>query len=105
MGPERRRRWRPEEKLALVAEAFAPGAIVSDVARRRGVATSLLYDWRRQAMGPAGFVPAVITDEGEARRAPLSGSPVIVVELGGARVSIGGSAPASLVTAALKALK
>jgi transposase-like protein len=22
MGPERRRRWRPEEKLALVAEAF-----------------------------------------------------------------------------------
>jgi len=35
----------------------------------------------------------------------LSGSPVIVVELGGARVSIGGSAPASLVTAALKALK
>jgi transposase len=105
MGPERRRRWRPEEKLALVAEAFAPGAIVSDVARRRGVATSLLYGWRRQAMGPAGFVPAVITDEGEARRAP-SGSPVIVVELGGgARVSIGASAPASLVTAALKALK
>jgi transposase len=106
MGPERRRRWRPEEKLALVAEAFAPGAIVSDVARRRGVATSLLYDWRRQTMGGAGFVPAVITDEGEACRAPLSGSPVIVVELGGgARVSIGGSAPASLVTAALKALK
>ena len=106
MGPERRRRWRPEEKLAVLAEAFAHGAVVSEVSRRRNVATSLIYEWRRQAMGPAGFVPAVICDEGEARREPLSGSPVIVVELGGgARVSIGASASASLVTAALKALK
>ena len=106
MGPERRRRWRPEEKLAVVAEAFAPGAIVSDVSRRLNVATSLIYQWRRQAMGSPGVVPAVIRDEGEAHRAPLSTSPVIVVELGGgARVSIGSSASASLVTAALKALK
>ena len=106
MGPERRRRWRPEEKLAVLAEAFAPGAIVSDVSRRLNVATSLIYLWRRQAMGSPGFVPAVIGDEGEALRAPLSTSPVIVVELGGgARVSIGASAPASLVTAALKALR
>ena len=106
MGPERRRRWRPEEKLAVVAEAFAPGAIVSDVSRRLNVATSLIYQWRRQAMGSPGFVPAVLAEEGETRRAPLSGPPAIVVELGGgARVSIGASASASLVTAALKALK
>jgi transposase len=106
LGPERRRRWRPEEKLAVVAEAFAPGAIVSDVSRRLNVATSLIYQWRRQAVGAPGFVPAVIRDDGEDRQAPLSGSPVIVVELGGgARVSIGASASASLVTAALKALK
>jgi transposase len=106
MGPERRRRWRPEEKLAVVAEAFAPGATVADVSRRLNVATSLIYQWRRQAMGSPGFVPAVISDEGDTRRAPLSGSPVIVVELGGgARVSIGASASASLVTAALNALK
>jgi transposase len=107
MGPERRRRWRPEEKLAVLAEAFAPGATVTDVSRRLNVATSLIYQWRRQAMGSAGFVPAVLADDGEAvRRAPLSTSAVIVVELGGgARVSIGASASASLVTAALKALK
>jgi transposase len=106
MGPERRRRWRPEEKLAVVAEAFAPGAIVSDVSRRLNVATSLIYLWRLQAMGSPGFVPAVLAEEVEARRAPVSGSPVIVVELGGgARVSIGASASASLVTAALKALR
>lgn len=90
----------------MVAEAFAPGAIVSDVSRRLNVATSLIYTWRRQAMGSPGFVPAVISDAAEAPLPPLSGSPVIVVELaGGGRVSIGASASASLVTAALKALK
>ncbi len=31
-GRERRRRWSPEEKARLVAEAFAPGSIVSHVA-------------------------------------------------------------------------
>jgi transposase len=106
LGPERRRRWRSEEKLAVVAEAFAAGAIVSDVSRRLNVATSLIYKWRREAMGSPGFAPVVICDEGEVRRSPLSASPVIVVELGGeVRVSIGASASASLVTAALKALK
>ncbi len=90
----------------MLAEVFAPGAIVSDVSRRLNVATSLIYQWRRQATGSPGFVPAVLTDEGDARRTPLSGPPVIVVDLGsGARVSIGASASASLVTAALKALK
>jgi hypothetical protein len=33
-GPERRRRWSEEQKRALVAAAFALGAIVSEVARR-----------------------------------------------------------------------
>jgi len=103
MGPERRRRWRAEDKLAVLAEAFAPGASVAEVGRRRDVATSLIYKWRREAMVSAGFVPAVITEGGDARAAPAA--PVILVELGGARVSIGASASASLVTATLKALR
>jgi transposase len=105
MGPERRRRWSPEEKLAVLSEAFAPGATVTDVARRLNVATSLIYQWRRQALGSAGFVPAVVTDGAEERGAHLSGAPVIVVALGGARVSIGPSASTSLVAATLKALR
>ena len=32
-GPERRRRWSEEQKRAVVAAAFAPGAIVAEVAR------------------------------------------------------------------------
>jgi hypothetical protein len=36
-GPERRRRWSAEQKRSVVAEAFAPGASVCEVARRRDV--------------------------------------------------------------------
>lgn len=32
-GPERRRRWSAEEKLAMVKESFEPGKTVSMVAR------------------------------------------------------------------------
>ena len=32
-GPERRRSWSEEQKRAIVAAAFAPGAIVADVAK------------------------------------------------------------------------
>ena len=33
-GPERRRRWSEEERIEILAEAFAPGACVADVSRR-----------------------------------------------------------------------
>ena len=36
-GPERRRRWSLEQKRSIVAEAFAPGASVCEVARQRDV--------------------------------------------------------------------
>jgi transposase len=48
--PERRRRWREEEKLALVEEACRPGNSVSQVARQRGINASQLFGWRRQAL-------------------------------------------------------
>jgi transposase len=108
-GPERRRRWRLEDKLAVVADAFSPGVVVTDVARRYEVSTSLIYKWRRQAMisqTPAPFVPAVITgDDCPAARSPEA-EPAIIVELaGGGRVRIASSAPAALVSATLRALR
>ncbi len=42
-GPERRRRWTPAEKLALVAETYEPGMSVSLVARRHGIAPNQLF--------------------------------------------------------------
>ena len=44
-----RRRWSVEEKARIVDETLVPGAAVSEVARRHGVAQSLLFTWRRQA--------------------------------------------------------
>jgi transposase len=37
VGPERRRRWSVEEKVAIVREAAVPGVRVADVARRRDI--------------------------------------------------------------------
>ncbi len=47
-GVERRRRWRVEDKLRIVAEADTPGAIISHVARRYHVSRGLLSSWRQQ---------------------------------------------------------
>lgn len=49
LGVERRRRWSAASKARLVEETLVPGAVVSEVARRHGVAQSLLFSWRRQA--------------------------------------------------------
>jgi len=46
VGRERRRRWSADEKLQIVREAFAPGARVALVARRRDVSRSQIYRWR-----------------------------------------------------------
>ena len=47
-GVERRRRWRLQEKLRIVAEVEQPGASFADVARRHEVSRGLLWNWRRQ---------------------------------------------------------
>ena len=48
LGVERRRRWN-KEKARIVEETLMPDAVVCEVARRHGVAQSLLFTWRRQA--------------------------------------------------------
>ena len=48
-GLERRRRWSQDDKARIVEETLAPGAKVTEVARRNGVAASVVFTWRRQA--------------------------------------------------------
>ena len=69
-GVERRRRWRLEEKLRMVAEAERPGASFNDVARRHEVSRGLLWTWLRQVragvLAPEPmpvFVPVRIADD------------------------------------------
>ena len=49
-GPERRRRWSDDERQRILVAAFAPGAVVADVARQFEVSASLIYKWRQQAL-------------------------------------------------------
>src|SRR5450755_4109606 len=88
-GLERRRRWSQDDKARIVEETLAPGARVTEVARRNGVAASVVFTWRRQArtvervgpcFAPGQIAPALETSgdnakppsEDERRIRPLS---------------------------------
>jgi transposase len=47
-GIQRRRRYTAEQKMAFVQEACQPGMTISYVARRHGIAPSLIFGWRRR---------------------------------------------------------
>ena len=108
-GPERRRSWSEEQKRAIVDAAFAPGAIVADVARRAAVCAGQIYRWR-QELGHAGsgFSQVVIKAmaAGGNDLAALNPAPAIEVEFGGAtRVRIAASTPPELAAAVVRALR
>ena len=56
-GVERRRRWRAEDKLRVLAEAEEPGARTSEVARRHDISRGLLWYWRRQLRQGVSVIP------------------------------------------------
>jgi transposase len=66
LGTERRRRWSLQDKLRIVDETLQPGVTVTEVARRQGLAPSVVFTWRRLAregrLGDAGpaFMPVEI---------------------------------------------
>ena len=96
---ETRRRWPAEERRQIVAESET--APVSVVARRHGVAVSLVFRWRRQAGLPgkrtrvkkpgAVFVPVVLPAPAAVAQTPATASEqtedrgVIEIELAGGR--------------------
>ena len=60
-----RRSWSLVEKQSILAEMAVSGAIVMEVARRHGIAQSLLYRWRSDAAAaaakaPPAFLPVTI---------------------------------------------
>jgi transposase len=52
------RRWPDDVRSRIVAESFQPGVRVSDVARRQGLASHRLSDWRSQALPCLLALPA-----------------------------------------------
>jgi transposase len=45
-----RRQWSEAFKAQLIAETLAPGANVSAIGRREGIAPAQLFGWRRRAI-------------------------------------------------------
>src|SRR5450631_2956349 len=102
-GVERRRRWSRDDKMRIIEETLAPGAVVTEIARRHGIATSLVFTWRRARLatvtsaGPR-FVPVQVaaaaaeslrTIEAPAAMPARKRRGLIEIELGdGKRVSV-----------------
>ena len=97
VGAGRRRRWSDEVKGRIVAESYAPGAVVSEVARRHGMSPQHLFVWRKAARAgvlslPADeaplFVPVVteLRSAGPGTEAAARSSTTISIEIGGAVV-------------------
>jgi transposase len=122
-GSERRRNYTPAEKVRIVEEAFRPGVIVKDVARRLGIHESLLYRWRRlMRAAPTGglptFVPVMVTPEPDvveqstlspatsppSTPAAVAGAVLEVMLPGGARLRLEGAVDPTLAAAVLRAL-
>src|SRR3954451_12486245 len=104
-GPERRRRWSIEQKRAIVAAAFKPGAVVRDVARQADVTWSLIYGWGRDLRAAGnGFAQGLLGPPGDSvtARPPM---PAIEIELAGnTRVRIPASVSPVLAAAIIEAL-
>jgi transposase len=102
-GVERRRRWSQDDKMRIVEETLAPGAKVTEVARRNGIAASVVFTWRRQArtiekVGPC-FAPVQIAaaetsgenakplsdDDRRLRPVPVARVGLIEIDLGNRR--------------------
>jgi transposase len=102
-GIERRRRWSQDDKIRIVEETLVPGAKVTEVARRNGIAASVVFTWRRQArtiekVGPC-FAPVQIAaaetsgenakplsdDDRRLRPVPVARVGLIEIELGNRR--------------------
>ena len=71
VGVGRRRRWSDEAKGRIVAESYAAGAVVSEVARRHDISPQHLFAWRKAARAgqlslPMDDTPADMKDAGAA---------------------------------------
>ena len=96
---EPRRRWSDEERAHILAEAMAPGAIASHVARRFGVSTGQFYTWRKPMLlrsAPVGIPPALAkADFAEVRLSapnPKPSTPSLIPATGMMEITLPGGA-------------
>src|SRR6267143_4536484 len=115
-----RRRYTPQQRLAMVLECAGPGVSISEVAQRNRVNTNLLFKWCRlhkggQLVVPSTSVPLLPVTvvkpkpkrlrRAAGTRATVAGSAgAIEIELPGARIYLHGTVSEARLEAVLKAL-
>lgn len=118
LGKERRR-WSDDTKRAIVAETFAPGVVILEVAKRHQVSSGQIHTWRKQFRAELGFPPSS-SPPPDPSPGPMGAPPMrfmplaiaaepsptmIEAELaGGARLKITGALDAAMVAVLVKAL-
>ncbi len=106
--------WSPEQKRAILAEADDPGTTASEVARRHGLHSSLLFRWRRvllaeqrtsAAAAPSTYIPLALPHPPTATADVPAGSGLVEIELaGGHRVRAATGADLTRLQGAIAAL-
>ncbi len=109
-GGAGRRRWPADAKARILEEAAAPGAVVSEVARRHGMAPQHLFAWRREAKRQAAesglaFTPVVLTADPPLSSADAPAAPCLEIALAGALIRVPPGADARVLSMILQTLK
>ena len=92
-GAGGRRRWSADERARILEEAMAPGAVVSEVARRNGMSPQHLFTWRRQARReaddhPLAFTPVVVSPDTPQPTPAASCEAIIEIVVGDAVIRV-----------------
>jgi transposase len=115
-GSQRRRQtWSADQKQRIIAESFAPGASVAEVARRYSLNANMLFTWRRreQKVGggsdvgePVQIVPVRVVGAPPTTTAIAPGSMgrMEIVLVGGERIIVGADVDAGALARIFKAL-
>lgn len=118
VGPERRRKWPMDVKIAIIAEALNCGDAVSDVALRHDITPSQLFGWIRRfrkeiasrpsPTEPPLFAPAVIDTSASSSVPPVTTAEppsAIEIVIGAATVRLGSGVDARALGIVLTALR
>jgi transposase len=114
-GERRRRTWSADQKQRIIAESFALGASVAEVARRYGLNANMLFTWRRReqrasgasAVGePVNIVPVRVVGAPPTATAIAPGTMgrMEIVLVGGERIIVGADVDAGALARIAKAL-
>jgi transposase len=123
-GAGRRRRFTRDAKARIVLESRAPGAVVSEVARRHGLTPQQLFGWRRElraavtrsdmpSTAAGTFTPVSVVegslvaaqDQAATRAHPVVGSRLIEITIGEVVIRLRDGVAPGMIVAVLRAVR